>query len=79
MSLKTFNNYNKEQRKEYVEWRSRTNQTWEVDIMFPQNVEETKDYLTIHGGINDCVAVSINLEKKHLLKNIYKRDFVSLI
>ena len=75
----SFDNYNKEQRKEFVNWRSRTNSTWVVDIFFPQNVEETKDCLTIHGGINDCVAVSINLEKKHLLKNIYKRDFVSLI
>lgn len=74
----SFDNYNKELREEFVNWRSRTNSTWVVDIFFPQNVDENNDEIKIYGGINDCVAVSITIEKKLLEKKLLKRDFVSL-
>ncbi len=76
--LPSFDKFNLEQRKEYVEWRSRTNSTWTVDVFFPQNVEESRNSIKIYGGINDCNAVKLTIEKNYLVNQLRKEDFINL-
>jgi len=75
----SFNNFNTEIRSEYVNWRAKTNSTWEVDVLFPMNIEEDKDNLKIYCGINDCIASIVTVSKKEILKSINKNNKVNLI